>query len=197
MVAIELFRPRADVAALRPFGLASIALFAFGAVAGGLAIVFYPEAAAQLQELLRQFATMFQGMSKVQLVISIFLNNSLKTLLVILLGPALGLAAVVFLVVNGAILGAVIPLAIESRGFWPAIMTIIPHGVFELPAIFMGTSIGIKLGVHPLRALTGKADRTLAAELGRALRLYLSLILPLLLVAAIVEVFVTPLLAGL
>jgi len=188
--------PRFDLASLRPFVVASVVLFAFGALSGGLTIILSPEIAAQLQDLLQQFVKVFQGMSRPQLAIAIFLNNSLKTLVVIVLGPVLGLVPVVFLLINGAILGAVIPVAVQANGLWSALMTIVPHGVFELPAIFMGTSIGIRLGVHPLRRLAGKADTTLLAGLGYGLRLYARIILPLLLLAAAIEVFVTPLVAG-
>jgi stage II sporulation protein M len=187
---------RLDLARLRPYGVASIGFFTLGALGGGLAIIFYPETATDLQQLLQQFAKMFQGLAKLRLAAAIFLNNSLKTLLVILLGPLLGLASVVFLIVNGAILGAVIPLAVESKGLWRSIMTIVPHGIFELPAIFLGTSIGLKLGLHPFRRLAGNADTTLLSELSYGLRLFFRLILPLLLLAAAIEVFVTPLLAG-
>ena len=188
---------RLDLTRLRPYGMASIVLFALGALGGGLAVILYPEAASHLQDLLKQFAKMFQGMPKLKLVAAIFLNNSLKTLLAILLGPLLGLAPLIFLIVNGAILGAVIPVAVESRGLWISIMTIVPHGIFELPAIFLGTSVGLKLGLHPFRRLAGRADRTLLSELGHGLRLFFSVILPLLLVAAAIEVFVTPHIAGL
>jgi stage II sporulation protein M len=189
--------PRADLAWLRPFAVTSIVLFGLSALGGGFAIIFYPETAAQLQDFLKQFAKTFQGMSKPQLAVAIFFNNSLKTLLVIVFGPLFGLVPVIFLLINGAILGAVIPGAVESRGLWTALMTLLPHGIFELPAIFLGTSIGLRLGVHPLRRLTGDTDTTLFTEFARGLRLFAKLILPLLVVAATVEVFVTPLVAGL
>lgn len=188
---------RLDLTRLRPYGIASIVLFALGALGGGLAVILYPEAASHLQDLLKQFAKMFQGMPKLKLVAAIFLNNSLKTLLAILMGPLLGLAPVIFLMVNGAILGAVIPVAVESKGLWSSIMTIVPHGILELPAIFLGTSIGLKLGLHPFRRLAGKADRTFLFELGHGLQLFFKVILPLLLLAAAIEVFVTPFIANL
>jgi stage II sporulation protein M len=187
---------RLEIARLRPFVIASILLFCAAALTGGLAIIYVPQLATQLQELLKQFAQMFRGLPKLQLAVAIFFNNSLKTLLVILLGPLLGIAPLIFLIVNGAILGAVMPVAVESRGLWPSIMTIAPHGVFELPAILLGTSIGLRLGAHAWRWLRGKADKTLLSELGFGLRIYFSVIIPLLLVAAVIEVYVTPLLAG-
>jgi len=69
--------------------------------------------------------------------------------------------------------------------------------VIELPAVFLGTSVGLRLGVHGWRRLKGKADKTLLAELADGLRIYFTVILPLLLVAAAVEVYVTPLIVSL
>jgi stage II sporulation protein M len=186
-----------DLARLRPFVIASVVLFCGAALAGGMALVYFPELATQLQELLKQFAHMFRGLPKLQLAVAIFFNNSLKTLLVILLGPLLGIAPVMFLIVNGAILGAVVPVAAATRGLWPSIMTIAPHGILELPAILLGTSIGLRLGTQAWRRLAGKADKTLLAELGDGLRIYFTVIVPLLLVAAAIEVYVTPHVAGL
>jgi stage II sporulation protein M len=187
---------RVDLERLRPFVLASICLFVIAALGGGAAVVYFPEAAFQLQELLKQFAQMFRGLPKLQLAVAIFFNNSVKTLVVLLLGPLLGIAPVVFLLLNGAILGAVLPVSVATRGFWPSIMTILPHGILELPAIFLGTSIGLRLGIHVWRRLTATADKSLLAELGAGLRIYFSVVLPLLLMAAAVEVYITPLLAG-
>jgi stage II sporulation protein M len=181
---------------LRPFVVASLLLFCAAALAGGLAIVYVPELATQLQELLQQFAQMFHGLPKLQLAIAIFLNNSVKTLVVILFGPLLGIAPVLFLILNGAILGAVMPVAAASKGVWSALMTVLPHGVLELPAILLGTSVGLRLGAHAWRHLAGKADKSLLSELGDGLRIYLGVIVPLLLLAAVVEVYVTPLVAG-
>jgi stage II sporulation protein M len=188
---------RRDMARLRPFALASVSLFCVAALAGGLAIIYVPQLATQLQELLNQFAQMFRGLPKLQLAVAIFLNNSLKTLVVILLGPLLGIAPVIFLVMNGAILGAVMPVAAASRGVWPSIMTIFPHGVIELPAVFLGTSIGLRLGAHAWRRLKGQADRSLISEFGDGLRIYFTIIIPLLAVAAAIEVYVTPMVVGL
>jgi stage II sporulation protein M len=187
---------RLDLARLRPFALASVLLFCAAALAGLLAVIYLPQVAAQLQELLQQFAQMFRGLPKLQLAFAIFLNNGMKTLLVILLGPLLGIAPVIFLILNGAILGAVVPLAIATRGLWPAIMTIVPHGVLELPAIFLGTSISLRLGVHPVRRLAGKTETSLLDELRFGLRIYFKVILPLLVLAAVIEVYITPLVAG-
>jgi stage II sporulation protein M len=188
--------PRFDASRLRPFVIASVLIFCAAAFTGSFAIIYFPDLANRLQDLLKEFAEMFRGLPRFQLALAIFFNNSLKTLVVILLGPLLGIAPVVFLIMNGAILGAVVPVAAASKGVWSSLMTILPHGVFELPAILMGTSIGLRLGAHACRRWAGTADRSLRSELGDGLRIYFSIIVPLLLLAAAVEVYVTPLIAG-
>jgi stage II sporulation protein M len=187
---------RFDATRLRPFAVASVLLFCAAALAGSFAILYVPQLAHQLQELLKEFAQMFRGLPRLQLAVAIFFNNSLKTLVVILLGPLLGVAPAVFLIMNGAILGAVVPMAAASKGVWSSLMTILPHGLLELPAILLGTSIGLRLGAHLYRRWAGTADRSLLAELGDGLCIYFSIIVPLLMLAAAVEVYITPLLAG-
>jgi stage II sporulation protein M len=187
---------RLNLAPLRLYGIVSICLFAFGAIAGGLAIVLVPDTAVRLQEMLQQFVQIFRGLPKPKLATAIFLNNSLKTLLVIISGPVLGIVPILFLFINGAILGAVVPLAVQSKGLWSALLTILPHGIFELAAIFLGTSIGLRLGSLSLRRLFGTGNTTLLSEVGYGLRLFITIIVPLLLIAALIEAFVTPLVAG-
>ncbi len=196
MIIVQHLNRWLDLPRLRLYAITSVALFVSGAITGSLTIFVHPEIAFQLRELLQQFVGMFHGMSRLQLFIAIFLNNSVKTLLAILLGPLLGIVPVVFLLINGAILGAVIPMAVASMGLWSSVMTVIPHGIFELPAIFLGTSVGIQLGLHPFLRLAGKTDSSLLSEFPKGMRLYVRIIVPLLLLAALIEVFVTPLVAG-
>ena len=63
-------------------------------------------------------------------------------------------------------------------------LAIVPHGVFELPAYFLSVAIGLKLAREVLKP---KLERQLRLQLGDGLRVYLRLILPLLIIAAIIE----------
>jgi stage II sporulation protein M len=139
----------------------------------------------------------FRGLPPLQLAGAIFFNNVIKTLLVIVLGTLFGAITVLFLVVNGAALGIVFYLSIQSRGLWPSLLVLLPHGVLELPAVLLGASIGLMLGRHSLNRLLGKAQTSFGTELAQALNFFLAVIIPLLLLAAFVEAFVTPALAGL
>jgi stage II sporulation protein M len=130
-------------------------------------------------------------MPKIQLAGAIFLNNASKTLLAILLGGFFGVIPGIFLLTNGVALGVVLSLSMQTRGLALSLLSILPHGVLELPAVFLGTSIGLMIGNLATRKFFRKADLNLGAELASGLRFFLSVIVPLLLVAALVEAFVT------
>jgi stage II sporulation protein M len=180
---------------LVPYFLASVILLGFGIVLGITAVSFFPEVAHQLQNSFAEFGKTFRGLSRMQLAAAIFINNALKTLFVITFGALVGVVPVLFLLVNGVTLGVIMYSSIQSRGLWPSLVAILPHGVLELPAVLLGTAIGLMLGNHAIRRLLGAAETTLSSELGRALRFFLSVIVPLLLVAAVIESFISSVLA--
>ena len=180
---------------LVPYFLVSVVLLGFGIVLGITAVSFFPEVAYQLQDSFAEFGKMFRGLSRLQLAAAIFINNALKTLFVITFGALAGVVPVLFLLVNGVTLGLVMYSSILSRGIWASLLAILPHGVLELPAVLLGTGIGLMLGEHAIRRLLGAAETTLSSELGRALRFFLSVIVPLLLVAAVIETFISAVLA--
>lgn len=180
---------------LIPYFLVSLILLGFGIVLGITAVSFFPAIAYQLQDSFAEFGKTFRGLSRMQLAAAIFINNALKTLFVITFGILAGVVPVLFLLVNGVTLGVVMYSSIQSRGVWASLLAILPHGVLELPAVLVGTAIGLMLGNHAIRRLLGAAETSLSSELGRALRFFLSVIVPLLLVAAVVESFISSMLA--
>ena len=121
----------------------------------------------------------------------IFLNNASKTLLAITLGALFGVVPGVFLLTNGVALGVVFTLAAKSKGLWLSLLSIMPHGAIELPGVFLGTSIGLLVGNHAVTTLLRRTDAALLFEIKRGIRFFCTVIVPLLLVAAFVEAFVT------
>ena len=187
---------RAYLRELRPYLIASVIFFAVG-IAFGVAVVFrFPQFADLFRASLTGFLRMFRGLPKPELAFAIFLNNTIKTLIAILLGTALGIVPALFLVANGVVLGFVLFLSAEDRGIWLSLISILPHGIFELPAVFLGTSIGFMLGDRALKRLLGQSETKIGAELRRALSFFAAAIVPLLLLAALVEAFVTTLLVA-
>jgi stage II sporulation protein M len=80
----------------------------------------------------------------------------------------------------------------ESLGF--VLSGLLPHGVFELPAFILGEAAALSFGAMVVLALFKKEKRNLLLpNLKQNLR-YLMMALALLVPAAIIEIYITPLL---
>lgn len=131
---------------------------------------------------------------KITTVLFLFLKNTLAILLSFAFSPLFCLMPLLTLLLNGWILAAAasIIVAEESLGF--LLGGIMPHGIIEIPALFIGTAAGFSFGAAILTALFRKEKRSLLpATLLQNLK-YLALAVALLLPAAIIETYVTPLL---
>jgi stage II sporulation protein M len=176
---------------LRPYLMTSLAMFALGLVIGLVIVYRIPGLADHFANTLGEFVKMFSAMPRWKLAAAIFVNNSLKTLMAILLGTALGIVPGIFLLANGVALGVALSLSLQARGLWLSVFSILPHGVLELPAVFLGTSIGLMLGTQALMQLIGRSTAPLRVEIVHGFKFYCTVIVPLLILAALVEVFVT------
>ncbi len=111
----------------------------------------------------------------------VFFQNSLSSFLNIIFGLLIGFFPLFNIFFNGGFVGWYI------QGQNPtAFLAIVPHGIFELPAFLLSAAIGLRLGREVLKR---KGERHLKKELWNGLRMYLILILPLLLIAALIESF--------
>src|SRR5262245_30986841 len=176
---------------LRPYLKASVTLFGIGLIIGLIIVSHFPDFADHFQSSLAGFVRIFHGMPKLQLAAAIFLNNALKTVVAMILGCLFGVVPSFLLFANGAALGLVFSISAQSRGLWLSVLSIVPHGVLELPAVFFGSSIGLMLGNHVARSIFRKTQTSLGVELVCSLRFFCTVIVPLLLIAAFVEAFLT------
>jgi stage II sporulation protein M len=136
------------------------------------------------------------GSIPILLFLIIFINNAIKALGLLFLGILLVVPPVLFIGLNGFILGG-FGSALESVKGWRYVMaSFVPHGVIEIPVILLAAALGLTVGMESLRWLVRKESRV-KSQLSDCLKVYLRWILPGLAVAAIIEVFVTPLLIGL
>ena len=181
---------------LRPFLITTLLLFALGIVAGNLLAGHSTFAGLKVNESLGGFAQMFLNLPKPILALMIFANNAVKTLLVIVLGIAFAIVPLVFVLVNGLAIGVVLHLATQSMGLAYSILAIVPHGVFELPGVLSGAAIGVMLGSKAIKRLFRKSELKVGSELSRALKIFATIILPLLLIGAITEAYLTAALLG-
>lgn len=70
---------------------------------------------------------------------------------------------------------------------------VLPHGIFELTAVFLATASMLRVGAQLVTPQTEKSlGETLLLSLADWFRVFIGIVLPLLAVAAIVEVYITP-----
>lgn len=181
---------------LRPFLITALLLFALGIIAGTLLAGHSTFAGLKINESLGGFAQMFINLPRPLLALMIFANNAVKTLLVIVLGIAFAIVPFVFILVNGVAIGVVLHLATESKGLAYSMLAIVPHGLFELPGVLSGAAIGVMLGSKAIKRLFRKSEFKVGSELSRAVKIFISTIVPLLLIGAITEAYLTAAILG-
>jgi len=133
---------------------------------------------------------------KVSTVIFIFMKNTLALLLSFALSPILCLMPVLTLSVNGWILALVSSAIVQEKSLGFLLAGVLPHGIIELPALFIGEAAALSFGVAVMVALFKKEKRSLLSSSLRQNSRYLFIALALLLPAAIIETYITPLLVG-
>jgi stage II sporulation protein M len=117
-------------------------------------------------------------------IIGFIISNNIRSAMFgILFGFFLGIYPAFALVANGYLLGAVSSRS-DANSFYGIITKIAPHGIFELPAFIIAQSIGISIG---FRLLKNRSFNALREDYKNALIVFVCIILPLLIVAGIIE----------
>ncbi|WP_049972374.1 stage II sporulation protein M [Haladaptatus cibarius] len=161
----------------------STALFAAGTAGGWLATSQFA-----LESLQTDVSQNVFGAIPVDTFVMLTANNWLVSISAAFSGLAFGAPTVVALVFNGLIVGAVVGLLPDTS---LAVALIAPHGIIEIPALAIAGALGLHLGGSVWSYVRGSATATdLAGELSRAYYILLGL-LPVFIVAAFIEAFVT------
>jgi stage II sporulation protein M len=167
--------------------LAAAIAFLVGIPLGALA---YPYIADKLPLLLEKaFEGVLTGSTQ-EIILKVFLRNTSASIIMLMAGITVILTlAILFL--NGFFVGLIIMFAMD-RGIniWSVLFGIIPHGTFELPAIFLSAALGMRVG---LKIISQKGRRIKAASeaIREASAVYLLVVVPLLIIAAVVEILVS------
>ena len=133
----------------------------------------------------------------------IFINNALKSVLMVFSGALFGVLPIGFLLVNGMVLGFLASQQAAAGQLDFFLKAILPHGVIEIPAVVLACAYGIKFGTIVARGIVSflffPNRSAVAAEMRRFLRLTVplaGLLIGGLLLAAFIESTVTPLIIG-
>ncbi len=130
------------------------------------------------------------NMSLFDLFAFVVANNASKSLLFMLLGLLGGIPPLLFVVLNGFFVGWVAWSLSSTSSLTYVVAGLTPHGIIEIPTILLSMAMGMALGYALLNKLRGRGG--FGMEVRYALFLFINRIIPLLILAAIIEVTVTP-----
>lgn len=189
---------------MNPYIAFGTILFLAGMVIGGTNPAFKAFLDGQLEGL-GKLADMIDNSSNptLTMIIFIFFNNAIKSILVMYLGAMLGILPFFFLVVNGMMIGYLLKTTAELHGGGYVMEIIVkgllPHGILEIPAIIIACAYGMRFGVLVLKAGGSLVfARSKSSSLGRELESFIARTVPMmvyltitLLIAAIIESTIT------
>jgi len=124
-----------------------------------------------------------KDMSHIQLIGFIFFNNLQSSFFAMILGVGFGIFPFISSIINGYLLGFVSGFVVESNNLL-SLWRILPHGIFELPAMFISFGLGIRLGFS---FFNKKKLGDFTTNFIYSLKVFIQIVLPLLVIAAIIE----------
>lgn len=136
---------------------------------------------------LKDFFAPFLTLPPWKMFLAILLNNTTVSFFVLLSGILFGLVPLLAVAINGYILGAAYPIASEKVGYFIAAMEVLPHGVFEIPAVILSAAYGLWLGVIFARRIRRRDMPGFSYQVRHAIRMFFLVAFPLFLLAAVIE----------
>ncbi len=176
---------------LRHYILFSSLLFAMGVYSGYIFPQEYPEETRKLVEELKSIFLSEGEIGSWEIFILVLENNIMKLLGVLTFGILAGVIPMAASFINGAILGIFAYLTSESLSWEYFLAGILPHGILEIPALILATAIGMKIGKVGVWRLFSK-KYSFKKEFIKGLKFYISVLAPMIFIAALIEAFITP-----
>jgi stage II sporulation protein M len=126
----------------------------------------------------------------------LFLNNTRAVAVIFLVGMfSFSVLGVLIYMLNIGLIGGLYAL-FELLGLQPLplfMAGVAPHGIFELPALMIGSAVVLYIGAAIVTPQTGKSMGEVILELmADWAKLFIGLVVPLLAIAAVIEAYVTP-----
>ena len=170
--------------------ITSILLFATLTV-GWVGTLQNPEIGENLMKLFeKEVAGQIDVDNPFDMCIKLFINNFEACILLFLGGASFGILTIFIISLNGIVIGAIMEIIHKDHSWTFIAAALLPHGIFEIPAIIISGALGILLAQSLISEWYGGADTS--AEAQKLARIFLLYVLPLVVIAACVEAFITP-----
>ena len=176
--------------------LIACALFVIGIGAGILVSAVVPE---DIVEFFSEEITTFGELGEIfspftlSTAIFIFFKNVFALIFSFVFSPILCLMPIIALVFNGSFISFISTLVIEEESIGFLVLGLLPHGIFEIPAFIIGEAAALCFGATTIYALFSRKGSNILLPAFKKNLKYLILAFVLLIPAAIIETYVTPL----
>jgi stage II sporulation protein M len=161
----------------------AVCVFAIGIIVG----VAFPQNFVFLIKSISNMAANAMRHGRLYLVLTILAQNLMAFYILILTGALFGVIPTIALIVNGALIGTAFRFIGHDK-LWIMFIHILPHGIFELPAYFFCAAIALHCGQASLDRLGFKE---IVARWRLGTRVFLWIVVPLLIIAAFIEAFIS------
>ncbi len=192
----------------KPYMVMAALLLFLGVAAGVLLQSTLGQFAASIFNEMAQEAEKIQSIPKYQQAIFLFGNNTRAATFSGILAfiPLIGFfLPPLTMVINGIVIG--LAPHIVQMSWFHFIIAILPHGVLEIPALVLASGVGLRFAVSSLKACIGfifppagaSGREVFLREIGpgwQSVKLF-TVVIPLLVGAAIIEAYVSPWVMGL
>jgi stage II sporulation protein M len=138
----------------------------------------------------KEVAGQMDGQNPFDMFIKLFANNLEACILLFLGGASFGILTIFIMSLNGIVIGAIMELVSKNHSAVFVAAAILPHGIFEIPAFIISGALGILMAQSLIAEWYGSGDTAIAAQ--AFARLFIVIIIPLVMTAACVEAFITP-----
>ncbi len=159
----------------------ALGLFALTFLIGFVYPIFFRE---EIFGFIAKIIGMLEGKTTIELISFIFFNNLRASFMAIILGLLFGLFPLLVTITNGYILGFVSRETAVKEGIF-ILFRLLPHGIFEIPAIIFSIGIGLKIGTSIF--IKKKKEKRLRHNIEEGIRFFIFVVFPLLLIAGIIE----------
>lgn len=150
----------------------------------GLIGFFYPVFFIDIiEQFIKDIIEQTKDMGFLEMFIFIFKNNLTASFIGLVFGFFFGIVPVLLTLFNGYVLGYVAFKSVDAAGIL-VLWRLLPHGIFELPALFISLGLGLKFGMF---IFAKEKRKQFIYELENSLRVFVYVIIPLLLIAGLIE----------
>lgn len=170
----------------------AVSLFATGLVFGIMTAGSLSGMFGEQTDDMKRLAELFTTLPQPSLAVAIFLKNVSAVAVSFVLSPLLWLVPILALLLNGWLLGLVSVLVLQEKSMGFLLAGLLPHGIIELTGFFIAEAVALSFGTTVILALFKKEKGGVRPAFRRSLK-YLGIAFGLLLVAALIEAYITPL----